>query len=360
MLLKIDTNEIRSLNYSRRDALIEGAILPIEFRFGDGPVSFLEKDEANIVSLDRLSQAPKDKQSAALRTGLTTGLAKGLLDQCLQHFHMYRQNAVPTAKLLVIAASQLAAEKIHRYLLGKEIDAALAISDEGKEAKACIQRFKNDANCFCLVTCAMAYEGLDVPEISHIAFLTNYRSKPWLEQSFGRAVRINPREFFTEQQAFVFLPRDPLAVRVVEEIEKDQNEFLKIREKTESGRGGCGPTDGDFTPISSELLETYAADFDSLRTPVKVDAETAMNVVPIPLPPKQQEEALRKRIDTLSKKIAWRLSQPFEQFNRYLKNKFGKSRTHMTLAELGELCAYLESYKLEKMVRKGGTPHAFK
>ena len=137
--------------------------------------------------------------------------------------------AVPTAKLLVIASSQLAAQNSIYTFSEKSLDAALAISEDTKEARSAIQRFREDDKCCILVTDQMAYEGLDVPQISHIAYLTNYRSKPWCEQSYGRAIRIN-EEVFTKQKAFVFLPRDPLAVKVVEDIEKDQNKYLKIKE----------------------------------------------------------------------------------------------------------------------------------
>ena len=37
-----------------------------------------------------------------------------------------------------------------------------------------------------LVTVAMAYEGLDAPEVAGVAALTHIRSRPWLEQMLAR------------------------------------------------------------------------------------------------------------------------------------------------------------------------------
>ena len=356
MLFKINSKKIKTIKYSRLNALKEETILPIEFRFGDGPVEYLENQSNNLISINRLSACSSDQQSPALRTCLDTNLAKQLLNQCLEHFLKYKWKAVPTAKLLVIASSQLAAQKFHLYLLGKSLDAALAVSEDTKEARSAIQRFREDDKCCILVTCQMAYEGLDVPQISHIAYLTNYRSKPWCEQSYGRAIRVNDREIFTKQKAFVFLPRDPLAVKVVEEIEKDQNKYLKIKERSEARKSRFRPAQpSDFTPLESELMETFAMDFSDLREPTKLDASQTAEVVPIPLPPKQQQLALRKRIDTLSKKIAYRCGQPFDEFNRYLKNKFGKSRAHMTLTELSDLLNYLESNEFKHVTPTGGS-----
>ena len=43
-----------------------------------------------------------------------------------------------------------------------------------------------------LVTVAMAYEGLDAPEVAVVAALTHIRSRPWLEQMVARATRVDP------------------------------------------------------------------------------------------------------------------------------------------------------------------------
>jgi len=40
-----------------------------------------------------------------------------------------------------------------------------------------------------LVTVAMAYEGLDAPEVAVVAALTHIRSQPWLEQMTARNAR---------------------------------------------------------------------------------------------------------------------------------------------------------------------------
>jgi len=42
-----------------------------------------------------------------------------------------------------------------------------------------------------LVTVAMAYEGLNIPAVSHIICLTRIRSAPWIEQMTARANRID-------------------------------------------------------------------------------------------------------------------------------------------------------------------------
>jgi type I site-specific restriction endonuclease len=52
-----------------------------------------------------------------------------------------------------------------------------------------------------LVTIAMAYEYLDVPEVAVVATLTEIQSRPWLEQIIARATRIDPHAGHTWRSA---------------------------------------------------------------------------------------------------------------------------------------------------------------
>ncbi|MDC3239261.1 helicase-related protein [Gammaproteobacteria bacterium] len=353
---KVDDAKIRLLNYSLKDALAEGAVLPMNFICCDGPVSYREVTEQETVSIDRLSRTTKDQEGPALRTVLDTELAIDLLDRAFAHWLELLKHS-PTSKFLVIGKDQQAAVFFQEHLQKKGFSVGLAISDEGADAKKQIKRFKKRRDCNILSTCGMAYEGLDVPEISHIAFLTNYRSAPWLKQSFGRAIRINPNHDNAEQCASIFLPRDRVAMRVVESIKTEQDEGLKLREETESRGSGRPKGPSEIMPISSRLTDTYLEDLNELNKPYTLDNQQE-EVEPPLLPPKQREEILRKNINGLCKKIAWRLGRPFDEFNRDVKRKFGKSRTHMTIDELAAVCSHLESFDLEN-INRGGDSYGY-
>src|SRR4051812_38152193 len=84
-----------------------------------------------------------------------------------------------------------------------------------------------------LVTVAMAYEGLDVPEVAVVAALTHIRSRPWLEQMVARATRVDPNAGpYERQRALVFHPDDPLFQR------------FRIRMETEQGTLARPPKSG--------------------------------------------------------------------------------------------------------------------
>ncbi|HYF07676.1 MAG TPA: hypothetical protein VD970_08645 [Acetobacteraceae bacterium] len=74
-----------------------------------------------------------------------------------------------------------------------------------------------------LVTVAMAYEGLDAPEVAVVAALTHIRSRPWLEQMVARATRVDPHAGpYDAQRATVFHPDDPLFARFRWRMEREQ------------------------------------------------------------------------------------------------------------------------------------------
>src|ERR671911_400375 len=83
-----------------------------------------------------------------------------------------------------------------------------------------------------LVTVAMAYEGLDVPEVAVVAALTHIRSRPWLEQMVARATRVDPHAgTYESQQALVYHPDDPLFARFRSSIETEQGTPARQRRR---------------------------------------------------------------------------------------------------------------------------------
>src|ERR1035437_8478525 len=84
----------------------------------------------------------------------------------------------------------------------------------------------------------MAYEGLDCKPITHIACLTNIRSKPWIEQMLARATRHDPHAGPWEKQvARVFVPDDPLMKVILRRITKNDENFIAVKQERAGGGG---------------------------------------------------------------------------------------------------------------------------
>jgi superfamily II DNA or RNA helicase len=79
----------RIIQYSRRDALLDRAILPIHFELMDGTAQWIGRDGETYSTT--LSNAFKDT-AEALYTALKTQFAVHLLDECTAHWLSYRES----------------------------------------------------------------------------------------------------------------------------------------------------------------------------------------------------------------------------------------------------------------------------
>jgi hypothetical protein len=195
------------VGYSRRAALAERAIIPVRFGALDGEAEwFVGKDRFAVSSFQDAGDKVRSMLFTALRTGYADDLLRRAFLDCWDRRARRRvelglppdAQAKGLGKLLVVAPDQAAArrytETVRDWLGGgaaAEAGVALAISDE-RDAVERIARFRMRPDPSVLVTVGMAYEGMDAPEVTHIACLTQIRSVPWLDQMVARATRFDP------------------------------------------------------------------------------------------------------------------------------------------------------------------------
>jgi hypothetical protein len=239
------------VGYSRAQALSERAVLPVRFGALDGEASWLaepgpDRTRAQ-VGPHRLGGAfPCETTRPALFTALRTGFADVLLREAFdatRRLRARRRTALGVApgeacrglgKLLVVAPDQEQARRYLELLRGWVPRALvetvrLATSDE-RDAHDTLASFRLLAEPSVLVTVAMAYEGLDAPEVAVVAALTHIRSRPWLEQMVARATRVDPRGGeYEEQEALVFHPDDPFFAKFRWRMEMEQGTRARPR-----------------------------------------------------------------------------------------------------------------------------------
>ena len=218
----------RFINYSRSAALEDGAILPVHFVTLDGQAEWIDlKGKAQIAT-------ELGDSSAALFTALRTEYAQHLLMLCYRDF-LEHKKIFPDGKMLIVSPDIKITKEYQAFFLKTTgIDAPIATSDDSKEAKKNIRRFKNLSKPFAdfLFTCQQAYEGLSVKPITHIACLTHIRSIPWLEQCFGRGNRCYPGK----THATIYGPADEKFLDAIEMIEAEQKLALSGESKRDAER----------------------------------------------------------------------------------------------------------------------------
>lgn len=260
------TEERAAIRYSRGDALEEGAIVPLHFTAMDGNAHWLDPRTGDERTVSSIAESDARDQPAVLRTILETQYAYSLLDRCREKWSEYKNAVYQPAKMLVIAPTIRVARDYRKHLDAMGCAALIATSDDTPSAHRSIDRFKGikkaGAEVDVLVTVGMAYEGLDVPQITHVACLTNIRSRPWIEQCICRANRTADGK----THGYIFMPDDPRMVAIVRKIEEEQAAVVMTwppaeRDKSDraSGKGEDiifpVPISGDVTRVRGHGIE---------------------------------------------------------------------------------------------------------
>ena len=336
------------IEYSRRDALAEKAILPLEFIFAEGRAQW-EKRSGRVMDV-KLSTVRDQTARHALYTALHTEYAEELLSLSVNHWQAHRRGKNRLAKLLVVSAGIKSAKQYTSILKKQGLKVDIATSDDSPACHKAIKAYKNN-KLDALVSVNVCYEGLDVPAISHICCLTNIRSREWIEQMAGRAVRIDPNGGpYENQKGYIFAPKDEMFVSIKEQIELEQTPFLKVISNGEGKPKGNklvlevqeqGPP-GGITPLSSTLIGAQVDPLFPNYVPDKTSSEI--------------EADLRAQIETHIRIFSFQNRHNPKKINGEIYAYFDKKRENMTIPELESCLSYIKkAYPLDS-IRGTGRP----
>ncbi len=369
------------VGYSRSQALLEHAVLPVMFGAVDGEARWLDETRAPVGPHRLMSPWPTETTRPALFTALRTGFAEHLLREAFAATRTLRINrrrerglvrgqaARGLGKLLVVAPDQSTArsyvDTLRRWVpVAQAGTIQLAISDE-RDAHETLALFRLTPEPGVLVTVAMAYEGLDAPEVAVVAALTHVRSRAWLEQMIARATRVDPHGGpYAAQRALVFHPDDPLFARFRHSIETEQGTLAtRVRARAQSplpdwliDELDVAEHEDRIVPLESNALGLRygllqpGPDY-ALHRPEQDVAQADMLE-----PPSVQERRLRQRIGEMVAQQAvedagamqaQRGEGLYHRYNAILKRRTGdKPRAAMSLSELEAAVSWLERNRL--------------
>ena len=373
------------IGYSRRQALAEQAVLPVTFGALDGEASW--RDAAGTeTGPHRLANGhPEETTRPALFTALRTGFADALLRKAFLAIRTMRaqrrqaRGLAPDAsarglgKLLVVAPDQASARRylgvLRDWLPAAQAEtAAQMATSDAPRAHETLAAFRLQPEPAILVTVAMAYEGLDAPEVAVVAALTHIRSRPWLEQMVARATRVDPcGGSYQQQRAVVYHPDDPLFAQFRRRMETEQGTLARHGRGRNTGSAlpswlldQLAALEPDITPLHSNAL---ALRYDTLRPGPNLSlgqAGLGRSQADMLEPPSVLERRLRVRLGEL---VAAQAVEDeagraglrggvagtglYHRYNAALKRVTGnKSRAQMTAAELEAAAGWLERNRL--------------
>lgn len=331
---------VRAIEYTRKNALAERAIIPLRFIFKDGAVSWKDKASGKITNHGSFKAVSKCDASRAVYTAISTQYAKDMMESALNHWAAHRARVNPYARLLVVTANYKHARAAIEFIKGRFYYAEIATSHETEEATRAIRRFKSGKiNIF--VSIAMAYEGFDCKEVSHIICLTHIRSVPWIEQMIARAVRVDPHLRYEDQYGYIFAPDDALFQEIVAQIQAEQLPFIKNRAPRKqallfdppgcdnSGETGAGVY---ITPLDSRMTGEKVIAFDE-HCPAQAPAAKPA--------PSDREKQLLASIEKHIRQYAFQNYYNPKRINTQIREHFGKPRADMSIPELESVCEHI-------------------
>ena len=340
-----NTDSRAVIRYSLADAIREQACIDLTVHYANCQATWLDVQGVEH-HVDNLAEAGK-KTSEALLTALKTEAALELLHTGVMAWQRYRSTH-PRSKMLVVAANIEQARKYTDWLQARGVPAKIATSDDTASAYRTIKAFKRQGTSAvdCLITVAMAYEGLDVPAITHLVCLTHIRTKPWIEQVVHRATRMDPLAGpYESQRAYIYAPDDRpfrecmgyiLAQRQID----DRRSPLRDLHPDDSDLDGSGllpfmeKPELRMEPLSSGVLgirqQGLWANIPG-TTPVEDPLET----------PKERLDRLRLQIERHVRTHEQVRKLAHGTVNRAVFRQFNKSRTSMTEAELNKVLRWV-------------------
>ncbi len=261
------------IQYSRRRAIEEKAIVPIYFGRQDGKTEYQHLSREHEVAL---SEAKGKQVAKAVRSVLQGADAYrfDVIRHGLGEWIEYRKVRCDTSRAIIIADTQKNAREYVK-MIEREFPAyrvALAISSEPGSAER-IRQFRDAPESFkILVTVGMAHEGLDVPDCTHLVYLSDKRSRPWMEQAIARVTRFDPRcgLAWEEQLAHVYLMDTTPNQEFIEALNAEQGGEIDIQNKVTRASVPRGPS--SFVPGNSERTLERISYEDSHLSP----ADTAL------------------------------------------------------------------------------------
>lgn len=247
---KTPSENSRFITYTRSDALREQAIIPVKLNLIDGSGSYEKKGELieyNTITREHLKAAVK------------SDYAFQVIDSDMVEFLEYRKN-FPLAQMILVGTDIETSRSYASYIKDKWCRCR-AVDSEMPNSVDIIKSFKK-GDFPVLSSCGQAYEGLDVPNTSHMIIMTHIRSEPWLTQCINRATRYRPWKDY----AYITAPADPDFQMFFKSWIWEQEQCLKDEDTRTGGGNGQGGTKPEIEILHGEAHLPPSTQEKLLRT----------------------------------------------------------------------------------------------
>ena len=216
--------------YSYDRAIVDGACRPVQFVEARGETTFRTADnQTHVVTFDD-TDLPEDTEKGRLRAAIEWIDDASITEQMLMHANQYllglRTQGDSDAAGLVVCidcnhAARVADHMTSRVLGFRPVVACSRLHDENDPDPANAIRLFRASHDPWIVAVNMVSEGVDIPRLRAVVYLTNRMTLLSFRQIVGRVVRTDPAN--TDDHGRVYIPADPtlldMARRITESVE---------------------------------------------------------------------------------------------------------------------------------------------
>jgi superfamily II DNA or RNA helicase len=224
-----DGNALPHFSYSYDDAIRDGACRPVQFVEVSGTTTFRTEDnQVHTVSFDDTTLTGMG-ENRRLRTAIEWvregSIAEHMLLDCNQYILGLRARGDSDAAALVVCVDCDHADKVATHMAAhivgfRPVVACSRLHDQNDPDSAnAIRAFRMSHDPW-MVAVNMVSEGVDIPRLRAVVYLTNRLTLLAFRQIIGRVVRTDPMN--KDDHGRVYLPADPrllaMAHHVTEEV----------------------------------------------------------------------------------------------------------------------------------------------
>jgi superfamily II DNA or RNA helicase len=225
--------------YSYAQGLTDKVCRRIVFPKYDGQLEYWNGEEI-IQATFRDTQTEKDARDR-LKAALTSDWLDGVIRDAHERLQVCRQNGHTNAGGLIVcmddAHARRVAEKVRR-LTGTT---PVLVTHREEEAQRKIAEFTCQTTPW-IVAVKLISEGVDIPRLRVGIYATNILTELYFWQFCGRFIRVIP-DLECEQDAFIFIPSDPILKSYAQEIYAERERQLRqlVDSVIEQDGDDCGP-----------------------------------------------------------------------------------------------------------------------
>lgn len=251
---------IAHYEYNYDDALIDQVVRALFFRkIGAEATWYSYTDEVVTASFEDNLDERQMKERLNVVIDARSEFVHDVLKQAYAEIVQMRRAEQPNAKLLVIGKDTMHIDllaQVYREITGDE--PLIVSSAEEHGGKHDIEAFKNDER-IAIFSVDMVSEGVDIPPLRALVYLTNVTAPLYFYQAIGRVGRVESgRELLN---GYIYLPSDPRLLALANTVKQRRIAVLKELPRCQR----CGQEPCICEKPSRESVNPPQSLFDMIR-----------------------------------------------------------------------------------------------